>query len=87
MTECATTSLITRSRAPWIGVGLALVLAWRVALATLAFAAVLTAYATLACNLGERSTDLDLNHAATGTTLRPGPDCDRDQRNAFDRRE
>jgi hypothetical protein len=73
--------LMTQSRGPWIGVGLALVLAllvWKLPLgkATLMFAAVLVVFSIGAYYYGKRYTDVDINHART-----------EEQRNAVYRRE
>jgi hypothetical protein len=73
--------LMTQSRGPWIGVGLALVLAllvWKLPLgkATLAFAVVLVVFSIVAFYYGRRYTDVDINHART-----------EEQRNAVYRRE
>jgi hypothetical protein len=73
--------LMTQSRGPWIGVGLALVLAllmWKLPLgkATLAFAVVLVVFSVGAYVYGKRYTDVDINHART-----------EEQRNAVYRRE
>jgi hypothetical protein len=73
--------LMTQSRGPWIGVGLALVFALLVrklplGKATLAFVLVLAAFSALAYYYGKRYTDVDINHAAN-----------EEQRNAVYRRE
>jgi O-antigen ligase len=72
---------MTQSRGPWIGVGLALVLAllvWKLPLgkATLMFAVVLVVFSIGAYYYGKRYTDVDINHART-----------EEQRNAVYRRE
>jgi len=73
--------LMTQSRGPWIGVGLALVLALLVrkltlGKAALAFAVVLVVFSVGAYYYGKRYTDVDINHART-----------EEQRNAVYRRE
>jgi O-antigen ligase len=73
--------LMTQSRGPWIGVGLALVLAllvrtFTLGKATLAFVFVLLGFSVIAYYYGKRYTDVDINHAAT-----------EEQRNAIYRRE
>jgi len=73
--------LMTQSRGPWIGVGLALVFAllvWKLPLgrAALAFVFVLAAFTIVASYVGKRYTDVDINHAAT-----------EEQRNAIYRRD
>jgi len=73
--------LMTQSRGPWIGVGLALVLAllvrtFSLGKATLAFVLVLAAVSTIGYYYGKRYTDVDINHAKT-----------EEQRNAIYRRE
>jgi hypothetical protein len=73
--------LMTQSRGPWIGVGLALVFAllmWKLPLgkATLAFVLVLTVFSIAAYYYGKRYTDVDINHARS-----------EEQRNAIYRRE
>ena len=73
--------LMTQSRGPWVGVGLALVLAllvWKLPLskATMAFAVVLAVFCVLAYYYGERYTDVDMTRATT-----------QEQKNAIYRRE
>jgi hypothetical protein len=73
--------LMTQSRGPWIGVGLALVFALLLrklplGKATLTFALVLAAFSIVAYYYGERYTDVDINHARS-----------EEQRNAVYRRE
>jgi hypothetical protein len=73
--------LMTQSRGPWIGVGLALVFALLVrklplGRATLAFVLFLAAFSTVAYYYGKRYTDVDINHARS-----------EEQRNAVYRRE
>jgi O-antigen ligase len=73
--------LMTQSRGPWIGVGLALVLALLVRTfsfrkAMLAFALVLAVFSVGAYSYGKRYTDVDINHAKN-----------EEQRNAIYRRE
>ena len=73
--------LMTQSRGPWIGVGLALVFAllvWKIPLgkSTLAFVVVLAAFSIAAYLYGERYTDVDMNHARSDA-----------QRNAVYRKE
>jgi hypothetical protein len=73
--------LMTQSRGPWIGMGLALVFALLVrklplGKATLAFVLVLAAFSVVAYYYGKRYTDVDINHAAN-----------EEQRNAVYRRE
>jgi hypothetical protein len=73
--------LMTQSRGPWIGVGLALVLALLVrklslSKATLAFVLFLGVFSVAAYYYGKRYTDVDINHAKTEA-----------QRNAIYRRE
>ena len=73
--------LMTQSRGPWIGVGLALVFAllmWKLPLgkATLAFVLVLAVFSIAAYYYGERYTNVDINHARS-----------EEQRNAIYRRE
>jgi hypothetical protein len=73
--------LMTQSRGPWIGVGLALVFAllmWKLPLgkATMAFVLVLAVFSTAAYYYGKRYTDVDIHHARS-----------EEQRNAIYRRE
>ncbi|MGD0629538.1 MAG: O-antigen ligase family protein [Terracidiphilus sp.] len=73
--------LMTQSRGPWIGVGLALVFALLVrkfplGKATLAFVLVLAVFSIAAYSYGKRYTDVDINHARS-----------EEQRNAIYRRE
>jgi O-antigen ligase len=73
--------LMTQSRGPWIGVGLALVLAllvryFSLGKATVAFVLVLILFSLSAYYYGKRYTDVDINHAKT-----------EEQRNAIYRRE
>ncbi|MGO9335886.1 MAG: O-antigen ligase family protein [Terracidiphilus sp.] len=73
--------LMTQSRGPWIGVGLALVFAllmWKLPLgkATLAFVLVLAVFSVVAYYYGERYTNVDINRARS-----------EEQRNAVYRRE
>ena len=73
--------LMTQSRGPWIGVGLALVFAllmWKLPLgkATLAFVLVLGVFSLAAYYYGMRYTDVDINHARS-----------EEQRNAIYRRD
>jgi hypothetical protein len=73
--------LMTQSRGPWVGVGLALVLAllvrtFTLGKATLAFVFVLLGFLTIAYYYGKRYTDVDIHHAVT-----------EEQRNAIYRRE
>jgi O-Antigen ligase len=73
--------LMTQSRGPWIGVGLALVLLFLVrklslTKATLAFVLFLGVFSTSAYYYGKRYTDVDINHATSEA-----------QRNAIYRRE
>jgi len=72
---------MTQSRGPWIGVGLALVLAllvrtFTLGKATLAFAVVLALFTVAAYYYGKRYTDVDINQAKT-----------EEQRNAVYRRQ
>ena len=62
--------LMTQSRGPWVGVGLALILAllmrkFPLGRAALIFVVVLAALSAGAYYYGKRYTDVDLNHAAT----------------------
>jgi hypothetical protein len=73
--------LMTQSRGPWVGVGLALVLALLVrklplGKATLAFVLAVAAFSVLAYDYGNRYTDVDMNHAVS-----------QEQKNAIYRRE
>jgi len=73
--------LMTQSRGPWIGAGLALVFALLVrklplGKATLAFVLFLVAFSTVAYYYGVRYTDVDINHAGS-----------EEQRNAVYRKE
>jgi hypothetical protein len=73
--------LMTQSRGPWIGVGLALVFALMLrklplGKATVAFVLVLAVFSSIAYYYGKRYTDVDINHARN-----------EEQRNAVYRRE
>jgi hypothetical protein len=62
--------LMTQSRGPWVGVGLALILAllvrtFSLGKATLAFVCVLAVMSVAAYYYGKRYTDVDLNHASS----------------------